>query len=94
MTINTTAQIVEGAGKFAGTKDALTKPSYYPTQRTVKKYICPRGLTLHYDAAWRCGKDCKRAQGDAEDEYEDCTELSTLVLTEKTVFEKTVCMGD
>ena len=94
VTIKTSAVIVEGAGKLAGTKDAGIKTNYYPTQRTVKRYICPRGLTMHYDAAWRCGKDCKRAQGDAEAEYEDCTELSTLVVTENTVFEKTVCMED
>ncbi|KAI4220036.1 MAG: hypothetical protein L6R36_007906 [Xanthoria steineri] len=62
VTIKAFAQIVESGDIFAQTKEAGTKTSYYPTQRTVKKYICPRGLTPHY-GAWCCDEDCKRAQG-------------------------------
>lgn len=94
VTTETIAHIVEGVDKLDGTKDSSTETSYHPTWRTVKKYVCPRGIALHYGNAWRCGRDCRRAQGDADDEYEDCPVLSTLVLTEKTVFDNNICMED
>ncbi|KAI4262008.1 MAG: hypothetical protein L6R42_002807 [Xanthoria sp. 1 TBL-2021] len=94
ITIATMAQIVEGVDKLDGTTDSGTKISYYPTWRTVSKYVCPRGIAVHYGNTWRCGRDCRKAQGDAEDEYEDCPVLSTLALTEKTVFDKDSCLED
>lgn len=94
ITTATMAQIVEGVDKLDGTNDSGSKISYHPTWRTVKKYVCPRGITVHYGNAWRCGRDCGKAQGDAEDEYEDCPVLSTLVLTEKTVLDKISCLED
>ncbi|KAL8846465.1 MAG: hypothetical protein Q9221_008449 [Calogaya cf. arnoldii] len=94
VTIKTTAYIVDDVDNLDGTRDLSIKYRYHPTWRTVKKYVCPRGIALHYGNPMRCGKDCRRARGDADDEYEDHPVLSTLVLTEKTVFNGSVCKED
>ncbi|KAL8649972.1 MAG: hypothetical protein Q9226_005346 [Calogaya cf. arnoldii] len=94
VTIKTEAYIVDDVDKLDGTRDLSIKYSYHPTWRTVKKYVCPRRISPHYGNPMRCGKDCRRAQGDADDEYEDCPVLSTLVLKERTVFDESVCVED
>ncbi|KAL8676833.1 MAG: hypothetical protein Q9186_006683 [Xanthomendoza sp. 1 TL-2023] len=88
--IETSARVVDdGEDGLNGTlRESNVEVRYHPGWRTVKKYVCPRGIGSHYDRPWRCGKDCKRAQGDADDEYEDVMVLSTLVLTEKVVVDQ------
>ncbi|KAI4266792.1 MAG: hypothetical protein LQ337_008661 [Flavoplaca oasis] len=89
------ARTEEGVNELDRATDSSTKTTFHPTWRTVKKYVCPRRIAAHYDDARRCGKDCKRAQGDAEDEYEDVNVLSTLVVREQTLFNQAVlCMED
>ncbi|KAL8883692.1 MAG: hypothetical protein Q9205_006794 [Flavoplaca limonia] len=88
------AHTEEGVDELDRTIDSSIKTIFHPTWRTVKKYVCPRRIVVHYDDPRRCGKDCKRAQGDAEDEYEDVNILSTLVVTERTLFNRDVLYND
>ncbi|KAI4099955.1 MAG: hypothetical protein L6R37_005751 [Teloschistes peruensis] len=77
-------------GDGGGMEDVGTKVRYFPTWRVVKRYVCPR--RIHNDNRAGCGRQCLRAQGDREDEYEDCNVLSTLVVKEKVVFDERVCV--
>jgi hypothetical protein len=39
--------------------------------RVNKIYACPRGIIVHRGDRDRCGAACRRAQGDADDMYEE-----------------------
>ncbi|KAL8719763.1 MAG: hypothetical protein Q9225_003279 [Loekoesia sp. 1 TL-2023] len=82
----TSARIVEDENRLFSTNASNTKVHYHPSWRIQKKYVCPRGIPVHYDNPGACGRACRLAQGDEEDKYDDCPVLSTLVLTERTVF--------
>lgn len=90
ITITLTARIAEDVDEIEGRKIASDKISHYPTWKTVKKYVCPRGLSKHYDNPGACGFQCRKARGDADDEYEDVNVISTLVVTERTVLNRDV----
>ncbi|KAL8931953.1 MAG: hypothetical protein Q9216_007015 [Gyalolechia sp. 2 TL-2023] len=90
--IKTWAHVVEGEDDLSATNDSNLKTQYHPTWRFVKKYVCPRGIGKHYDNPGACGRACKAAQGDAEDEYEDCPVLSTLCVTEQLIFDRGFCI--
>ncbi|KAL8773755.1 MAG: hypothetical protein Q9209_001523 [Squamulea sp. 1 TL-2023] len=94
VTIQTSAQIMEDVNALGDLKDLSIETHYYPTWRTVKKYVCPREIYEHYNNPHGCGKACRKIQGDAEDRYHECPTLSTLILTKKTVFNQHVCMED
>ena len=95
--IQSSARVVEddeGPSRLGGTEESNVKVQYYPSWRIKKRYVCPRGIAAHYDNPRGCGKECKKAQGDAEDEYEDCTVLSTLIVEEKIVFNRQLCVEE
>ncbi|KAL9577224.1 MAG: hypothetical protein Q9212_006502, partial [Teloschistes hypoglaucus] len=50
------------------------------------------GTRVKYFPSWRVVK--RRAQGDREDEYEECNLLSTLIVKEKVVFDERVCVEE
>ncbi|KAI4121312.1 MAG: hypothetical protein LQ338_006443 [Usnochroma carphineum] len=91
ITVETSAHVVEDEDGLSGKHDSDTLVQYHPFWRTKKKYVCPRGIAVHYDNPGRCGRACQQAQGDAGDEYEDCPVLSTLVLTKKVAFDQQLC---
>jgi hypothetical protein len=67
---------------------------YYPMQGTKRSYVCPRGIIVHMDNAGACGRLCKNAQGDADDEYEEKPVLRTLVVTKQVVFDMQACLAE
>ncbi|KAL9044903.1 MAG: hypothetical protein Q9214_001993 [Letrouitia sp. 1 TL-2023] len=75
-------QIEEGLASRTTSSNAVLK--FHHTYKTKKCYVCPRNIPCHYDNPQKCGKDCRRAQGDEEVQYEDIQIPSVLVLT-KTV---------
>lgn len=95
VTVVTTAEVVEDEGKFPEklnrNGDSSLKFRYHPSWKIVKRYVCPRGIVVHYDNQSACGRVCKNRQGDADNVYDKCPVLSTLVLTEKTVYNGKVC---
>ncbi|KAL8957711.1 MAG: hypothetical protein Q9193_005093 [Seirophora villosa] len=92
VTRESSAKIVEGEDGLHGAHGADTKVRYHPCWKMEKRYVCPRGIAVHYDSPGKCGRACKQAQGDAEDQFEDCEVLKTLVVTEKMVFDWQVCV--
>lgn len=59
----------------------------------MKKYVCPRGIPVHYDNPSACGRACLNAQGDADDEFDEIPVLSTVVVMEKVEFEQKLCLA-
>ncbi|KAL9576281.1 MAG: hypothetical protein Q9203_007771 [Teloschistes exilis] len=93
--VETSARVTEKEDVIFGVglgdvEDVGTKIKYFPSWRVVKRYVCPR--RIHNDNRAGCGRQCLRAQGGREDEYEDCNVLSTLVVKEKVVFDEGVCV--
>ncbi|KAL8660767.1 MAG: hypothetical protein Q9202_006234 [Teloschistes flavicans] len=71
-----------------------SRVQWHPSWRVVKKYVCPRGITKHYDNPSDCGQACRKSQGDKEDVYEDCYALSVMIVKKKTVFHAQLCVED
>lgn len=71
---------------------ADTAREYHPAHWTRKVYVCPRGLYQHRGDPDRCGKACRKAQGDAEDEYVDEFVRKILVVERKTTFDRDRCL--
>ncbi|KAL8726740.1 MAG: hypothetical protein Q9166_006535 [cf. Caloplaca sp. 2 TL-2023] len=94
LAVETSAKVTEDEDELRGTYSSDSRVVFHPTWRTVKKYVCPRGIGKHYDNPSGCGRACRAAQGVAEDEYEDCPVLSTLVITSKTVFDQQLCVEE
>ena len=42
---------------------------YHPNWRTIKVYVCPRDIHGSRENLSTCGRLCRKAQGDADDEY-------------------------
>ncbi|MCJ1285859.1 hypothetical protein MMC26_005201 [Xylographa opegraphella] len=64
---------------------------YHPAWTTKRVYVCPRRITFHRGNPDACGRACKNAQGDADDEYVKEMELDILAIEKKTVFVQELC---
>ena len=92
VTATISAVVFEGVNDLNGSHDSDLKVQYFPAWVIKKKYMCPRGVRVHYDHAEACGKACREARGDNEIQYGRCAELSVMVLTEKVVFHLERCV--
>lgn len=81
--------VVEVAETIGGGVDEVR---HFVHRGTRKVYICPRGLRAHRGNQQFCGKQCRRAQGDEEDEFEDEDFWTTMVVGKKTVVDQSVCI--
>ncbi|KAL8824511.1 MAG: hypothetical protein Q9170_008129 [Blastenia crenularia] len=86
VTIETSTKVVEGEDELVGAHGSDSRAQYHPSWTLKKKYVCPRGISKHYDNPRGCGRACRSAQGDKEDEYVEVSVLETLVVMEKVVF--------
>lgn len=66
----------------------------FPRWTSRKVYLCPRRIHVHRGDPSACGRLCRKAQGDAEDEYQDEPVLKTLVMQKETVFKRSVCIEE
>ncbi|KAL8670830.1 MAG: hypothetical protein Q9168_004649 [Polycauliona sp. 1 TL-2023] len=94
ITYETRAKTVDGEEGLANRDNHEVETQYFPTWKTVKNYVCPRGFAKHYGDASACGKSCLKARGDAEEEYEEVQDLTTLTITKRTVFNQLACVVD
>jgi hypothetical protein len=67
---------------------------YYPSWGARKVYVCPRGIYVHRAKPEACGKACKRAQGDADDLYDEEPTSRTLMIKKEVIFDTQACMED
>lgn len=82
----------EGTESLDRSHKSDTEVEFHPAWTTQKVYVCPRDISQHRGKPQACGKDCRKAQGDDEDEYEDEPVLSTLVVEKRTVFDMRACL--
>jgi hypothetical protein len=64
---------------------------YYPTWKTVKVYVCPRGL--HNGNRGGCGRKCMNAQGE-EPEYVEELTVKVLAVKRETILNSRECLVD
>lgn len=83
---------LERTDELRATRGIDVDLEWYPMWETRKVYICPRGIYVHRGDPRACGKDCRRAQGDADDIYEDEPVLRTLVVEKQTIFDAHACV--
>lgn len=88
------AREIEGGGPIHATVQTDTELKYYPALGKEKIYVCPRGIFVHRGKPGACGKDCRKAQGDADDMYDEEPIFRTLVVYEQTVFDGEACLAE
>ena len=90
--VNTTTSgaVEEGEGPLMKNLSSDVDVEYHPTWRAKQVYVCPRGL--HSEPSGR-GKQCRRVQGNAVEQYEGVEVLSTLVVTKRSFFVGSVGMS-
>ena len=54
-----------------------------------KRYVCPRGIYVHRGNPGRCGAACAKAQGAADDEYEEVAQV--VCVENEIVFDEKTC---
>ena len=91
--IFSSAEELEGVGAISATT-ADVNVEYHPHWTSKKVYICPRRTSLHRGDPDRCGRLCRNAQGDAEDEYEEEPVLRTVVIRREAFFNWRMCVEE
>lgn len=66
---------------------------YHPQWVTRKVYICPRNIACHRDNPYKCGKECRRVQGNDKVKFEKETSLKALLVEKKTECNMSVLLG-
>ncbi|KAI9652702.1 MAG: hypothetical protein M1829_001485 [Trizodia sp. TS-e1964] len=56
---------------------------YHPVWETRKVYVCHRGIASHRGNPGACGRQCKNAQGDAANMFEEEQVLSTTMIVRR-----------
>lgn len=84
--IQRSAMVIEGVEGFQGTTNADTSVQAFPVWETVRNYVCPRGIFVHYGDPTRCGRVCHNARGDADLQYDEQMVLKVLCVREETIW--------
>jgi hypothetical protein len=58
---------------------------YHPRWGSKKVYVCPRGVYVHMGKPGACGRQCMKAQGDADAVYDEEPVMRVLVVEKRTV---------
>ena len=82
-----------GGGDVAGLTGSHVKFEHHVAWKTTKVYLCPRGIPVHRGDRSACGRLCRNAQGDADDEYEDEVVLKILEVRKVTTLDPKVSAG-
>jgi BTB/POZ domain-containing protein KCTD9 len=91
--IRYSATDVEGTQDLQLSRSTNMDLEFYPEWGSKKMYICPRGIYVHRGNPNACGRDCRRAQGDADDIYEEEPVLRVLVVEKQIVFDTHACLS-
>lgn len=88
-------EVVEGddvGGLTMGVLGGNVEIEHHVGWVTQKAYVCPRGIWVHRGKMNACGKDCRRAQGDADDEYEDEAVMKVFEVRKTTTLDPKMCV--
>ena len=65
------ARVLPGIEDMSRSTESHVEIEHHVTWTTRKVYVCPRGIAGHRGYRDACGRLCRNARGDADDEYED-----------------------
>ena len=87
------ARVVEGVEDVGGsTVGGNVAVEHHVGWVTRKVFVCPRGLWMHRGNRNACGKSCRKAQGDADDEYEDEEVIKVMEVRKTTTLDPKMCV--
>lgn len=86
------ASVLEGVEDVSASTGSNVKIEHYVTWKTRKVYVCPRAIVGHMGNRNACGRLCRNARGDDEDEYEDGEVLEVLEVRETTILDPKLCI--
>ena len=75
-----------------GSTESNVKTVHHVAWKTRKVYVCPRAIVGHMGNRSACGRLCRNAQGDAEEEYKDKEILRVLEISETTMLDSKMCV--
>jgi hypothetical protein len=88
------AEEFEGSQVLTKSYDSGVQVEYKTTWVTKKVYVCPRGIFVHRGQPGACGRMCKNAKSDDEDEFVDEDVLKTVAISKKTLFDSQLCFTE
>lgn len=85
-------RVLEGVEDVYRSTGGNVGVEHHVTWKTEKVYVCPRGIFIHRGNKLACGRQCRSAQGDADDEYEDEVLLKVLEVRKVTTLDPNMCV--
>ena len=86
------ARMFEGVEGVCGSTGGHARTEHHVAWRTKKVYVCPRGMYAHMGDPGACGRLCRKAQRDAEDEYQDEEVLQIVEVRKVTALDPKMCV--
>lgn len=86
------ARVLEDAEAVSGSAGSNVRTEHHVTWKSRKVYVCPRGLGRHRGNPYACGRSCRNARGDDDDEYEDEEVPQVLEVRKMTVLDPKMCV--
>lgn len=86
------ARLLEGIEDVSGSTGSHVKIEHHVTWKTKKVYVCPRAVFVHMGNRNACGRLCRNAQGDADDEYRDEEVLKVLEVRKIITLDPKMCV--
>ncbi|KAF6227357.1 hypothetical protein HO133_008801 [Letharia lupina] len=81
------ARVLDGIEDVCGPTGSHVKIEHHVTWKSRKVYVCRRAITGHMGNRDACGRLCRNARGDADDEYEDEEVLKILEVRKTTMLD-------
>ena len=92
--IEYSTELISGESAVVTTRTADIVVEYHPAWKTNKVYICPREIYAHRGNQNACGRQCRNAQGDRDDRYEDELVLKMVAIHKRTKFDEGLCLAE
>lgn len=86
------ARVLRGVEDVCGSTESHVEIEHHVTWKTEKLYVCPRGIASHMGNRDACGRLCRNARGDDDDEYEDEEVLKVLEVRKMTMLDPNMCV--
>lgn len=90
--IRRSARVVQGIEDVDGSTESHVSIEHHVTWKIRKVYVCPRGVVSHMGHRDACGRLCRNARGDDDDEYEDEEVLKVLEVRKTTMLDPKMCV--
>ncbi len=94
VTVACSARLLEGEDVTGTTTTTggQVRIQHHVAWKTEKVYVCPRDIARHRGNRDACGRLCRNARGDADDEYEDEAVLKVLEVRKVTKLDPEMCV--